>query len=44
MLLSRCGYTKSYLEIIENCLANTPKMAANVGDKVSDGQWLIKVI
>ena len=32
-LPSRCSYTKSYPEIIENCVANTPKMAANVGDK-----------
>ena len=33
ILSSRCYYTKSYPEIIEDWIVNTPKMAANVGDK-----------
>ena len=32
-LSSRCDYTKSYPEIIQDWIANTPKTAAIVGDK-----------
>ena len=30
---SRCDYTKSYPQITDDWIANTPKMAANVGNK-----------
>ena len=33
ILPSPCDYNRSYPEIIEDWIANTPKKAANVGDK-----------
>ena len=33
ILSSGCDYTKSYSEITEHLIANTPKMASNVSDK-----------